>query len=114
MGDQNLLFRAPPCFGRHVKLLVLTAFAVVCAHSCSSSRRVDGWWPAVKIVAVSLPQHVEKHVVPTPLSGIRVGKKRLCFTQNNKHTKENINSVKGGFIAIKQYFPRPPDVKGDN
>jgi hypothetical protein len=33
MGDQNLLFRDPPCFGRHVKLLVPAAFAVVSIHS---------------------------------------------------------------------------------
>jgi hypothetical protein len=34
-GDQNLLSRAPPCFGRHVKLLVLVpvAFAIVSTHS---------------------------------------------------------------------------------
>jgi hypothetical protein len=29
--------------------------------------------PVVKIIAKSLSQHDEKHVVPTPLSGIRVG-----------------------------------------
>jgi hypothetical protein len=33
MGDQNLLSRAPPCFGRHGKLLVPAAFAVVSNHS---------------------------------------------------------------------------------
>jgi hypothetical protein len=33
MGDQNLIFGAPWCFGRHVKLLVLGAFAVVGTHS---------------------------------------------------------------------------------
>jgi hypothetical protein len=32
-GDQNLLSRAPPCFGRHVKPLVPVAFAVVSTHS---------------------------------------------------------------------------------
>jgi hypothetical protein len=32
MADQNLLSRTPPCFGRHVKLLV-AAFAVVSIHS---------------------------------------------------------------------------------
>jgi hypothetical protein len=52
MGDQNLLSRAPPCFGRHVKR------------------------PVVKVIAESLSQHDEKHVVPTPLSGIRVGGRR--------------------------------------
>jgi hypothetical protein len=34
----------------------------------TSSRR-----PVVKIIVESLSQHDEKHVVPTPLSGIRVG-----------------------------------------
>jgi hypothetical protein len=33
MGDQNLISRAPPCFGRHVKPLVPVAFAVVSIHS---------------------------------------------------------------------------------
>jgi hypothetical protein len=29
MGDQNLLSRAPPCFGKHVKPLIPATFAVV-------------------------------------------------------------------------------------
>jgi hypothetical protein len=33
MSDQYLLTQAPPYFGRHVKPLVLAAFAVVCTHS---------------------------------------------------------------------------------
>jgi hypothetical protein len=39
MGDQNLLFRAPLCFGRHVKLLVPAALAVIAPYPVS--RRVD-------------------------------------------------------------------------
>jgi hypothetical protein len=39
MGDQNLLFRAPPCFGRHVKPLVTVAFAD--SAPIPVSRRVD-------------------------------------------------------------------------
>jgi hypothetical protein len=35
----------------------------------------SGRRPAVKIIAESLSQHDEKHVVPTPLSGIRVGRR---------------------------------------
>jgi hypothetical protein len=31
--ETNLLSRAPPCFGRHVKPLVPAAFAVVSTHS---------------------------------------------------------------------------------
>jgi hypothetical protein len=38
MDDQNLLSRAPTCFGRHVKLLVPVAF-VVSTHS--SFKKVD-------------------------------------------------------------------------
>jgi hypothetical protein len=37
----------------------------------------SGRRPVVKIIAESLSQHDEKHVVPTPLSGIRVGRRRL-------------------------------------
>jgi hypothetical protein len=32
--------------------------------------------PVVKIIAESLSQHDEKYVLPTPLSGIRVGKRK--------------------------------------
>jgi hypothetical protein len=39
----------------------------------------------VKIIAESLSQHDEKHVVPTPLSGIRVGGRRF--------TKRHINML---------------------
>jgi hypothetical protein len=46
----------------------------------------------IKIIAESLSQHDEKHVVPTPLSGITVGRRRdyndkskSCF----KHYCEN-------------------------
>jgi hypothetical protein len=35
-----------------------------------------GRQPVVEIIAESLSQHDEKHVVPTPLSGIWVGKRR--------------------------------------
>jgi hypothetical protein len=60
MDDQNFISRARalPCFGRHVKLLVPAAFAVVSIHSsfkdgcCQLGRR-----PIVKIVAESLSQH---------------------------------------------------------
>jgi hypothetical protein len=33
LGDLNLLYRAPPCFRRHVKLLVSAPFAIVSTHS---------------------------------------------------------------------------------
>jgi hypothetical protein len=33
LGDQNLLSRAPPCYGRYVKPLVPVAFAVVSTNS---------------------------------------------------------------------------------
>jgi hypothetical protein len=36
----------------------------------------SGRQPVIKINAESLSQHDEKHVVPTPLSGIRVGRRK--------------------------------------
>jgi hypothetical protein len=49
-------------------------------------RRVDiRRLPDVKIIVESLSQHDEKHVVPTPLSGIRVGRRRrtVCNMLDN-------------------------------
>jgi hypothetical protein len=43
---------------------------------CIFSKRVDVRQAVVKIIAESLPQHNGKHVVQTPLSRIRVGKRR--------------------------------------
>jgi hypothetical protein len=37
---------------------------------------MSGRRPVVKIIAKSLSQHDKKHVVPTSLSGIRVGKRK--------------------------------------
>jgi hypothetical protein len=39
MGDKNLLFRDPPCFGRHVKPLVLAASAAFSAHQSALGPR---------------------------------------------------------------------------
>jgi WD40 repeat protein len=39
----------------------------------------SGRRPVVKIIAESLSQHDEKRVVPTPLSGIRIGRRRLTY-----------------------------------
>jgi hypothetical protein len=75
MGDQNLLSRAASCFGMHVKLLVLAVIAVVTTRSSFKKGLTSGRWPVVKIIAESLSQYDENHVVPTPLSGIRVGRK---------------------------------------
>jgi hypothetical protein len=77
MGDQNLLSRASPCFGRHVKPLVPVAFAIVSTQSSFKAGLTSGRRPVVKIIAESLSQHDEKHVVPTSLSGIRVGGRRF-------------------------------------
>jgi hypothetical protein len=64
MGDQNLLSRARPCFGRHVELLVPAAFAVVSTHPLQyQGALTSGRRPVVKIIAETLSQHV-KHVVP--------------------------------------------------
>jgi hypothetical protein len=41
---KNLLSRIPPCFQRHVKLLVLAAFAVVTHQSALGPR---GVWPVL-------------------------------------------------------------------
>jgi hypothetical protein len=40
----------------------------------------SGRRPIVKIIAESLSQHDEKHVIPTPLSGIRVGGRFMSIT----------------------------------
>jgi hypothetical protein len=42
----------------------------------------------VKINAESLSQYDEKHVVPTPLSGIRVGRRRRRHTTHALSPKE--------------------------
>jgi hypothetical protein len=49
----------------------LTTMPIIFQGGLTSGRR-----PVVKIIDESLSQHDEKHVVPTPLSGIRVGKGR--------------------------------------
>jgi hypothetical protein len=43
---KNLLSRAPPCFGRHVKPLVPAAFAVVSTHQPALGPR-GGLWPVL-------------------------------------------------------------------
>jgi hypothetical protein len=39
----------------------------------------SGRRPVVKIITESLTQHDVKHVVPTPFSGIRVGKRKKLY-----------------------------------
>jgi hypothetical protein len=74
MADQNLLSLAPPCFRRHVKLLVPAVFAVISIHSSfKEGWRQAGGRPVVKINAESLSQH-DKNIL-YPLGGIRVGKR---------------------------------------
>jgi hypothetical protein len=75
MDDQNVSSRAPPSFARHVKPLEL-AGCILQLLAPTVSRRVDVRQAHVKINAESLSQHDEKHVAPTPLSGIRVGRRR--------------------------------------
>jgi hypothetical protein len=66
LGGRPKLSRAPPFFGRHVKLLVPAALAVF----STVSRRVDVRQAAGhKIIAESL-SHDEKHVVPNPFSSL--------------------------------------------
>jgi hypothetical protein len=45
---KNLLSRALPCFGRHVKPLVPAAFAVVSTHQ-SALGPLGGLWPILLI-----------------------------------------------------------------
>jgi hypothetical protein len=45
---KNLLSRAPPCFGRHVKPLVPAVFAVVSTHQSALSPR-GGLWPVLLV-----------------------------------------------------------------
>jgi hypothetical protein len=48
MGDQKLISRAPPYFGRHVKRLVPAAFAVISTHQPALGPR-GGLWPVLLI-----------------------------------------------------------------
>ncbi|RVE42480.1 hypothetical protein evm_012876 [Chilo suppressalis] len=48
---KNLLSRAPPCFGRHVKPLVPAAFAVVSTHQSALGPR-GGSWPNLPIPSI--------------------------------------------------------------
>jgi hypothetical protein len=67
MGEQNLLSRAPPCFGRYVKPLVplyLQSLAPAPVSRTVDVRQAAG----CKTMAESLSQHDEIHVVPTLLS----------------------------------------------
>jgi hypothetical protein len=42
---------------------------------------MSGRRPVVKIIAQSLSQHDENPVVPTPLSGIRIGRRRNLLSE---------------------------------
>jgi hypothetical protein len=54
----------------------------------------SGRRPVVKIIAESLSQHDEKHVVPTPLSGIRVGGRRpRPNTNRNVHVHKCLHGA---------------------
>jgi hypothetical protein len=50
--------------------------------------RVDVRQAVMKIIAKSLSQHDEKHVGMSPLSSIRVGRKRYTYA-NKKYTQKN-------------------------
>jgi hypothetical protein len=72
----------------------------------------SGTRPVVKINADSLSQHDKKHVVPTPLSGIRVGKsivamKKLpCLsvgTKVNSGNKSESKNFLGNLSGNKNY-----------
>jgi hypothetical protein len=59
----------------------------------------SGRRPVVKIIAESLSPHDEKYVVPTPLSGTRVGGRRIkvqCNDESNSNT-----DVKNSKLGLK-------------
>jgi hypothetical protein len=64
------------CFGRHVKPLVPAAFAVVTTHSSFKEVLTSGRRPVEKIIAESLSQYDEKHVVPTDPTWWDKGRKK--------------------------------------
>jgi hypothetical protein len=77
---------------------------------------MSGRRPVVKIIAESLLQHDEKHVVPTPLSGIRVGGRRrfishtydVCVCKKNKHDATPSTSARYSpllDIGLSNYSP---------
>jgi hypothetical protein len=66
---KNVLCRAPLSFGRHVNPLVPAVFVVKDCQGLLTSDR--GWLQ--KIIAESLSQQDEKHVVPNPPRWIKVG-----------------------------------------
>jgi hypothetical protein len=43
----------------------------------------SGRRPVVNIIAESLSQHDEKHVVPTPFSGIRIGRRSCSYNESH-------------------------------
>jgi hypothetical protein len=70
-------------------MLVPAAFAVVSSHSSFKEGLKSGRRQIVKIIAESLSQHDEKHVVPTPLSGIRVGEREDAYCAKKIATSSN-------------------------
>jgi hypothetical protein len=54
------------------------------------SRRVDIRRPVVIIVAESLSQYEKQHVVPTPLSGISIGKRENISHLHDKNINDPI------------------------
>jgi hypothetical protein len=71
------------------------------------SRRVEVRRPVVKIITESLSQHDEKNVVPTPLSGIRVGEED---SRENSNIQIAVKILPGGENCRKKNFLRfsPP------
>jgi hypothetical protein len=64
---KNLLSRAPPCFGRHVKPLVPVALAPTPV------------WKRVDVRQAAGRKNNCRIFITTPLSGIRAGRRRLCY-----------------------------------
>jgi hypothetical protein len=81
MGDKKFIISSSSVLRKARSAVGPGCVAVVSTHSSFkvSFKLTSGRLPDVKIVAESLSQHDEKHVVPTPLCGIRVGRRRIIM-----------------------------------
>jgi hypothetical protein len=61
----------------------------------------SGRRPVVKIIAESLSLHDEKQVVPTPLSGIRVGERKKSLLYFSSMAPRTVRHV---FAEVKQFW----------
>jgi hypothetical protein len=76
-------------FGSHVKLLVPASFCSRWRQLQFQGGLTSGMRPVVKIIAEALSPHDDKHVVSTPLSGIRVAKTKRDEKPNTAKMQTN-------------------------